>query len=158
MTGRIVAPAYLAAAALLAVLTAAPALACPPTLTVSVPARDSRSDGAFIVLHASRGCHPGALTVTGTAEGRDGGARRSVALAVEPTGTDGVFIVRREWPRGGAWVLRLVAQVGDGSATALVGVNASGDVAAVLQQDRQRREVPVITDADVERMLRSLAS
>ena len=158
MTGRIVSPASLALATLLAVLAAAPALACPPTLTVGVPAQGSRTDGALIVLHAGRGCHPGPLTVTGTAEGLEGGARRSIALSVEPTDTDGVFIVRREWPRGRAWVLRLVARVGDGSATALVGLDASGRVAAVLQQDRYRREVPVITDADVERMLHSLAS
>lgn len=148
--------AALAAAALLLVAFSSPALACPPQISIERPAAMS-PDSAFLLVHAARGCGFGTLRVIGTAEGLVGGARRSIPLEVAATTTDGVYRVRRQWPGQGVWVLRLVVRVGDGSATALVGVNASGEIATVLQQDPGRRTIPNITDADVDAMLRSLA-
>ena len=156
MTGRIVSPSPLALAALLATLTAAPALACPPQITVERPG--AASESAVVLVRASAGCQSGALTVTGTAEGLVGSQRRSMPIEVTATGTEGVYRLRRQWPGEGVWVLRLVVHVGEGSATALVGINASGEIAEVRQQDPARRIYPHLTDADVERMLRSLAS
>lgn len=155
MSGRIVSPIPLGLVALLAAAAATPARACPPQITVERPS--VVSDSAFVLVHASPGCVQGTLTVTGTAEGLVDGQRRAVPLEVAATGTDGVYRVRRQWPGEGVWVLRLVVRVGEGSATALVGVNAAGEVAVVRQQDPARRVYPSITDADVERMLRSLA-
>lgn len=156
MFGRIISPIRLALAALLAPPLAAPVLACPPQISIERPAVSS-PDGPFVLVHASRGCHIGKLTVTGSAEGLIGGERRSMPLDIASTETDGVYRVRRQWPSQGVWVLRLVVRVGEGSATALVGVNASGQIATVLQQDPGRRTIPSVTDADVEAMLTSLA-
>jgi len=157
VTGRIVSPIRLALAAVLAPALAAPptAAACPPQITVERPS--AAADTAFVLVHASPGCQRGNVTVTGTAEGLIDGARRSIALEVAATGTEGVYRVRRQWPRTGVWVLRLVVHAGEGSATALVGIGASGEIAAVRQQDPARRIYPRITDADVDAMLRSLA-
>jgi len=154
MIGRIVSPVRLALAALCAPALAAPALACPPLITVERPG--VASDSVFLLVHASPGCQRGNVTVTGTAEGLIDGARRSIALEVAATGTEGVYRVRRQWPRTGVWVLRLVVRVGEGSATALVGVGASGGIEAIREQDAARRIYPYVTDADVEAMLRSL--
>jgi len=153
MTGRIISPLRLAIVLLLAGAT--PALACPPQITVERPSTPS-SDSAFVLVHAARGCQRGTLTVTGTAEGLVDGQRRSMPLDVVATAADGVYRVRRQWPSEGVWVLRLVVRVGEGSATALVGVNASGEIAAMRQQDPARRLYPNLTDADVDAMLRSL--
>ena len=156
MSGRLVSPVRLALAVLCSPVLAAPALACPPQISVERPAAAS-PEGPFVLVHAARGCQLGTLRVTGTAEGLLDGARRSIPLEIAPAGTDGVYRVRRQWPSQGVWVLRLVVTVGQGSATALVGVNASGEVATILQQDPARRTIPSITDADVDAMLRSLA-
>lgn len=156
MSGRIISPVRVALAVLLVPALAAPALGCPPQISIERPAARSAGD-AFLLVHASRGCHSGTLTVTGTAEGLVGGTRRSIPLEVASTDTDAVYRVRRQWPNQGVWVLRLVVRVGEGSATALVGVNASGEIATVLQQDPGRRAIPNISDADVNAMLHSLA-
>ena len=157
MSGRIVLPIRLALAALLGPALAAPARACPPQISIESPAAAS-PDSAFLLVHASRGCGLGKLAVTGTAEGLVGGARRTIPLEVASTETAGVYRVRRQWPGQGVWVLRLVVRVGEGSATALVGVDASGEIVTVRQQDPARRIYPNFTDADVDAMLHSLAS
>lgn len=158
MCGRITA-LRLALATLAGGLLTAPALACPPSLSIERPSqRASRvADSAFVLVHAARGCQIGPLSVSGSAEGLVGGERRSIPLQIASTETDGVYRVRRQWPSQGVWVLRLVVRVGEGTATALVGVNASGEIATVLQQDPGRRAILNITDADVEAMLHSLA-
>ncbi len=156
MSHRIVAT-RLALAALVGGILSTPALACPPQLTVERPGSGSAPDSTFVLIHASRGCQSGKLTVTGTAEGLIAGARRSIPLEMVATGTEGLYLVRRQWPREGVWVLHLVARVGEGSSAALVGVNASGEIVTVRQQDPSRRVYPTLTDVDVERMLRSLA-
>jgi hypothetical protein len=163
MTGRIL-TLRLALATLVGALAATPGAACPPRIAISRPGAAAAPGGgdAFVLVHASRGCVRGALTVTGTAEGLVNGERRSIRLDVAPADADSVYQIRRQWPSGGVWVLRLVVRVGDygtagSTATALVGVNAAGEIAAVLQQDPGRRTYPTITEADVDAMLRSLA-
>ncbi len=161
MVSRIIA-LRLALAIVAATLLTVPAAACPPQISVRRP--DSSTPGsAFVLVYASRGCVRGALAVAGTAEGLVDGQRRSMRLAVEAADGDSVYRVRRQWPNQGVWVLRLVVTVGDygatgSTATALVGVNAAGESATIREQDPARRTIPVITDADLERMLRSLAA
>ncbi len=156
MTGRILS-LRLALATLCSTAFAAPAKPCPPQISVE-RSRAATPDSAFVLIHASRGCMNGALTVTGTAEGLVAGARRSIPLEIAAAGGDSLYRVHRQWPSQGVWVLHLVVRVGQGSATALVGVDGAGRIAEIREQDRARRYVPVITDADVERMLRTLAS
>jgi hypothetical protein len=154
MSGRTILLLRLGLAASLIPALAATARACPPQITVERP---GAADSAFVLVHASPGCTRGALTVTGTAEGLVNGQRRSVPLEIAATQSAGVYRVRRQWPSEGVWVLRLVVHVGTGSATALVGVNASGEIAQVRQQDPARRIYPYLTDADVQAMLHALA-
>ena len=71
---------------------------------------------------------PKVSDLAGSAEGLVDGARRSVALRFDPTNKPGVYAVRRQWPSGGAWVLRITLL---SNTTALVTLGPSGDVAAV---------------------------
>lgn len=158
MSGRTHALRAAVETALFSTALAAAAVACPPSLTVAPPARGAAGGarGAFVVIHAIQGCHPGALTVSGTAEGLVGGERRSVTLSLEPGPAD-VFLVSRQWPSEGVWVLRLtVSQSGD-HATALVGIGPSGRITSIRQPTRRGTSRPV-ADADIEAMLRTLAA
>jgi hypothetical protein len=145
--------------ALLSAAFAATAAACPPSISVELPRRDGSSDTsrALVIVHAFHGCHPGALTVSGTAEGLIGAARRTVQLDLEPTADADVYRVRRQWPSDGVWVLRLTVAEGGDHVTALVGVAASGRVAMIRQPSRRGASRPV-SDADVDAILRSLAA
>lgn len=145
--------------ALFSAALAAAAVACPPSLTVAPPARDSAggTSGAFLLVHAIQGCHPGALTVSGTAEGLVGGERRTVALALEPGAAANVYLVSRQWPSEGVWVLRLTVSDGAGHATALVGIGPSGRITAIRQPSR-RGTSPAAAESDVVAMLRSLVA
>ena len=156
MSGRIISPIRLALAALLAPALAAPALACPPQIVVERPCA-SVADGAFLLVHASRGCQSGKLTVTGTAEGLVGGARRSIPLEISATGTDGVYRC------GGSGRPGRV-----GAAARRAGGRGQRDRAGRRRRLRRDRHwcasrtrragsIPNITDADVDAMLHSLA-
>lgn len=76
----------------------------------------------------SQGCaEPARLELTGTAEGRIQGERRSVALhhiAAMPAA--GVFTVSREWAPEGAWVVSLTGRCGQATAGALVPIGPKG--------------------------------
>jgi hypothetical protein len=149
----------LVGAALLAVALTAPALACPPSLSVELPADPARGAGELILLvHAFHGCHPGQLAVAGTAEGLVRGERRSIRLEFHPTGTAGVYQVREQWPREGVWVLDLAVTEGDGRGTALVGIGPSGEVRLVRGPAVDGRAGRAASGADVEALLRSLAA
>ena len=135
------------------------ASACPPSLTVATPPRGSAAvaGGAFLLVHAVKGCHPGPLTLSGTAEGLVGGERRTVALTLEPGGAADDYVVRRQWPREGVWVLRLTVAEGGGHATVLVGIGSSGAVATVRQPPRTGA-VRDPSERDIASLLRSLAA
>lgn len=144
---------------LLAAVLTVPLRACPPSLSIERPSRASSDAGdAFVLVHAYQGCHPGQLMVSGTAEGLVDGERRTIPLEILPAATPGLYSVAQQWPREGVWVLRLVVTVGDGHATALVGINASGQITAVREPARSGRVIHEPSDADVEALLRSLAA
>lgn len=149
----------LAVAALLAAVYATPALACPPWISVELPVNPFASEarGAFLLVHAYHGCHAGQLSVSGTAEGLVKGERRSIPLEVAPTATVGLYLVRRQWPGEGVWILNLTVQEGDGHATALVRIGASGTVTAVRVPTLDGRVARTVSDADIEAMLHALA-
>jgi hypothetical protein len=151
-------PAVLATAALLSALAAAPVLAHPPWISVELPASpwSSATRGAFLLVHAYRGPNPAPLAVTATAEGLVGGERRTIRVDLVPTGTADVYIVRRQWPATGVWVLRIAARQGDSEADALVGVGASGEVVSVRVPMRDGLPRPA-SDAEVGELLRTLA-
>ena len=143
---------------LLAALTAPrPARACPPSLVVEPTSDTAAAGGAFLMVRAVPGCHPGALTVSGIAEGLVGGERRSAPLELVAGPAPDVYLVRRQWPREGVWVLRLTVTEGDGHATALVGIGRTGAVVTVRQPAR-RGSIHEVSEADVATLLRSLAA
>jgi hypothetical protein len=117
-------------AALLA-LTAAPSRAkWPPWLSFESPVNpyDGSVAGAVLLVHAStRDGTPSISDVNGSAEGIVNGARRSIALKLDPTSRAGVFAVRKQWPSEGTWLLRISLA----STTALVTLDASGRVTGV---------------------------
>ena len=152
---RVLGPTALAVLALVTSSTAA--LACPPSLTVEAASSGVAASGAFLVLHALHGCHPGTLAVSGEAEGLIAGARRSIRLELSPAPAAGDFLVRRQWPADGVWVLRLTVTEGGGHATVLVGIGPSGTISSVRQPPRTGTARDP-SDADIAAILRSLAA
>jgi len=138
---------------------AAPVLLCPPQISIERPADTTVGDvrNAFLLVTTRHGCHPGPLTLSGTALGLVDGARRSISLEVVETANPGVYAVRRQWSTEGVWVLRFVVAEGGGHVTALVGINRSGDVTTVRVPGRSG-VIRDYSDEDVETLLRSLAA
>ena len=130
---------------------ARPALAkWPPWLSIEAPVNpfDPATRDAVLLVHTM--VHYGTTKVsdlTGSAEGLVEGARRSVALRFDPTNEPGVYAVRRQWPSGGTWVLRITLLR---NTTALVTLGQSGDVAAV--------NVPTRASSDGMKLPRAVAA
>jgi hypothetical protein len=138
---------------------AAPVLLCPPQISIERPTDTTAGDlrSAFLLVTTRHGCHPGPLTLSGTAVGLVDGARRSMSLELVATATPGVYAVRRQWSTEGVWVLRFVLDESGGHVTALVGINRSGDVTTVRVPGRSG-VIRDYSDEDVEALLRSLVA
>jgi hypothetical protein len=151
--------AALATAALISAVAASPAAAHPPWISVELPASPwtSTTRDAFLLVHAYRGPNPAPLALTATAEGLVQGQRRAVRVDLVPTGLPDVYVVRRQWPTTGVWVLRIAARQGDSEADALVGIGASGEVVSVRVPMRDGLPRPA-SDAEVGDLLHALAA
>ncbi len=69
----------------------------------------------------SVGCHdPAGVAYSATAEGMVAGKRESVALSVKPVDASGAFVIKREWPAKGQWVVVVNATEGDMQWSAVV--------------------------------------
>jgi len=114
-----------------AALAAAPAAAkWPPWLSIESPVNpyDATARGAVCLIHARvREGTPTLADLHGSAEGLVNGARRSVELRFDQTGSPGVFALRRQWPGEGTWVLRISLL----STTAIVSLDERGGVSGV---------------------------
>lgn len=144
-------PAVALASVVAGTILARPALAkWPPWLSIEAPVNPFDPDTRDAVLLVHTMMRDGTAKVsdlTGSAEGLVDGARRSVALRFSPTGKPGVYAVRRQWPSGGTWVLRITLL---SHTTALVTLGPSGDVAAV--------SVPTRTESDGMKIPRAVAA
>jgi hypothetical protein len=151
-------PGPFATALLLSALATSPAAAHPPWISVELPASpwSPATRDAFLLVHAYRGPNPSPLALAATAEGLVGGQRRTVRVDLVPTETPDVYVVRRQWPAQGVWVLRIEARQGDSEADALVGIGASGEVVSVRVPMRGGLPRPA-SDAEVADLLRTLA-
>lgn len=89
------------------------------------PARAPRSADAALYVHALNCGAPAAATLTARAEGMVGGERRTVKVALEPTGKRGIYAVKRQWPAEGRWVL-VVTWKDHEHASALVALDGAG--------------------------------
>lgn len=106
------------------------ALEWPPWLSVESPVNpfDPDARGAAMLVHtAFREGRAQLADLSGSAEGLVNGERRTIALRFEATSRPDVFALRRQWPREGAWVLRLSLR----TTTAIVTLDGSGEVASV---------------------------
>lgn len=120
---------------------AAAALVGPPWISIEYPVNpyDASTRDAFLVVHAFHHGTPVGLPVSGTAEGIVNGARRSVPLTFAGTSRAGVYTLKRQWPNEGTWTLLVaVAQGPEDKVTAVVDLNASGEVAGVRVPTRRQ--------------------
>ena len=135
----------LALAALASAFAAAPASALglngPPWISIELPANpyDKSTRDAFLLVHAFHHGTAMGFIVTGTAEGMVNGERRSLKLDFAETSREGVFALKRTWPREGTWTLVIQANQGPGdAATAVVDLGPDGDVATIRVPTMQR--------------------
>ena len=149
----------LAAAAV--ALMATPAVAGPPWIGIEIPANPLHpsSRGALLLVHAYHHGTPTGFPVTGTAEGLVGGQRRTQALAFTATTWPGVYALKYDPPRDGAWVLAITVRQGEergDAATALVRIR-DGEVVGVTVPTRGTGP-RAVSPADVEAALRAHAA
>jgi hypothetical protein len=91
------------------------------TVRVSKVAKDA----LFAVR--TEGCpDPATAKITGTAEGLVNGARQSAEVTLMPAAAPGVYVVMRDWPVDGAWVVNLSGVCAGAKAGALVPVGRAG--------------------------------
>jgi hypothetical protein len=131
----------LAALATALVAPSAPALAGPPWISIELPANpyDQSTRAAFLLVHAFHHGTAMGFIVTGTAEGMVNDERRSLKLDFAETSREGVFALKRTWPREGTWTLVIKANQGpDDAATAVVELGPDGDVATIRVPTMQR--------------------
>jgi len=136
------------------VLAAATPSFGPPWISIETPPNpyDAASRGAALVVHTFHHGNAVASGVTGTAEGIVDGARRSVPLAFEATSRNGSYALRKQWPAGGVWMLVINTGGQTEGVTALVDIDASGEVGRVRVPTRHSGgwELPVqVTSRDV---------
>jgi hypothetical protein len=147
------------AAAPTALALAALAMLGPPWISIEAPANplDPTTRGALLLVHAFHHGTPMAFPVSGTAEGVVDGQRRTVKLEFAQTSRTGVYALRYEPPREGAWLLVIrVTQGPNDAATALVRIR-DGAVTGVSVPAANGRPAQV-SARDVEEALRAHAA
>lgn len=108
-------------------------------------------DAAFAVR--PEGCaDPEKAQITGTAEGLVNGGRQSVTLRLIAVSGPGVYLVSREWPSQGVWVVRLIGNCAGAKAGALVPIGPGGFI-----RESSKFFSRLATQAEIEASLKSLA-
>jgi len=108
-------------------------------------------DAAFAV-RTENCADPAKAQITGSAEGLVNGARQSVALRLIPASGPGVFLVSREWPSQGVWVVNLSGVCAGAKAGALVPIGPSGFI-----RESSKFFPRLATQAEIEASLKSSA-
>lgn len=102
----------------------------------------------------SQGCaDPAKMEVTGKAEGRVNGQRRTMPLRIVSAPTPGVFAVNREWPAEGVWIINLAAKCAGATAGALV---VPGERGPVREASKFFAQSPA--EVQIEKTLRELGA
>ena len=150
----------LTALALLTV-TAAPAVAGPPWISIELPANpmDPTTRDAFLVVHTYHHAEVMLSPVTGQAIGMVDGQRRTFELTFTRTSLGGAYALRRTWPAKGTWVLAINTGGQTGGVTALVGIGANGEVRSVNVPRRSASQPwgRPVTDRDIDATLQAVA-
>ncbi len=101
----------------------------------------------------TEGCaDPGALQISGTAEGLVNGTRRSVALKVAQMSKPGVYAVFQTWSGEGVWVANLKGVCGKETAGAIVPLGPKGFI-----RDLARFFPRAAAEAEIGDSLKTLA-
>ncbi len=132
-----------ALAALVSMLVAAPAFGLngPPWISIELPANpyDRATRDAFLLVHSFHHGTAMGFIVSGTAEGMVNGERRSLKLEFAETSREGVYALKRTWPKEGTWTLVIKANQGpEDAATAVVDLGPDGEVTAIRVPTMQR--------------------
>lgn len=138
----------------------------PPWISIEIPPNplDRETRDAFLVVRTYHHRHDASYEVTGKAEGLVRGARQTLPLKLTATSRAGAYALAKQWPDEGVWVLAIDLNVeGKRSATALVELDGSGQVAAVRVPSRQaeggRWTIPVPpSDDEIEATLHARAA
>ncbi len=156
----------LALVSVLTMVVSAVAIAGPPWIAIEYPVNPhvAGTRGALLTV---RTYHHGALMsydVTGTAEGIIDGRRQSMPLDIRRLTQTGMYAVRWQKPAQGTWVLVITSkQNGSHAATALVTIDAQGQVAEVsvpsdLIENGRWRVPRKVAAAEVDAMLKANAA
>lgn len=145
------------AVAALTLGAAAPAFG-PPWISIETPPNphDPASRGAFLVVHTFHHGDAVASGVTGSAEGIVAGTRRTVPLSFDTTGRAGSYVLRKQWPAEGTWMLVISTGGRATGVTALVEIDARGEVSGVRVPTRRdgQWELPLqVTARDIDAAL-----
>ena len=167
MNPRSLATALVLAVGAMALLAWTPAVTLgPPWISIEYPPSpyDQTTRGAYLLVHSFHHGTPVEMPVAGAAEGIVDGRRRSVKLDFTRTSRTGVYALRKQWPEGGTWMLRISVTQGHGSGntvTALVDIGGDGQVASVKVPTRRQNgwDVPVaVTDGEIDAALQARIS
>jgi hypothetical protein len=116
-------------------------------VTVTKVAKDS----LFAVR--TEGCADSAKAqISGTAEGLVNGVRQSVAVKLIPAAAPGVYVVSREWPGQGVWVVNLSGVCAGAKAGALVPIGPGG-----FNRESAKFFPRSTTEADIQASLKFLS-
>jgi len=133
----------------------------PPWLSVESPVNPydpATRDASFLVRAMVREGTTSVADLSGSAEGLVDGKRQSVALRFEPTARPDVYAVRRQWPAGGAWVVRVTLLR---AVTAIVSLDAAGAVSAVRVPTRMSSGIPLpraVAASEIDSTLAAVAA
>ena len=136
-------------------------LKSPPWLSIESPANpyDSATrDAAFVVRTWAHGNPVSVTDLSGSAEGLVDGKRQSIALRFDATPRPDAYAVRRQWPAGGAWIVRVTLF---GSVTAIVSLDAAGAVSGVRVPTRMNSGLPLpraVAASEIDSTLAAVAA
>lgn len=102
------------------------ALTIGPPVAAGTNAKVVKKVAALFAVRLEECPDPSKARISATAEGAVNGARSSAAALVEPAGQAGVYLVSRNWPNEGAWVVSLSATCGGAKAGAIVPIGPQG--------------------------------
>jgi hypothetical protein len=100
------------------------------------------------------GCHGPGSSVTARAEGFENGLRRSIPIKLHllpgkaSVSAGDAFMVKRQWPAKGSWVLVFTAKKDGMHADAIVKLDRKGEV--LVMDNPQRREPTVLADGKTQ--------
>jgi len=147
-------------------LVAAPtdAHAGPPWVSIELPANplNAHTREAYLLVRTYHHERTISMALSGRAEGIVNGQRRSIPLTCRQVGDGALFALDRSWPTEGTWLLVITGGEvnGKGGATALVGIDAKGEVTSVRVPSRKDGQwvIPTTPSAsEIEASLQTLA-